>query len=727
MNLNSGTHLRLLQRAILVGLSFCFSAAHGQLTRPGNPLPLYYPGLKNPAIYEFSVSEQEKKQAAGISEDPRLKPARSGMMIETDYHPGNSGTWDTLSDGMRVWRIAFRVKDARLLNLLLKPFHAEPGVKIFLYDSLQQNTLGAFTDLNNNPTRVLATGFIPGDLLILELQVPFYIKKDILITVAGIGCDFAEKSGLKQLKDGWFGQSGYCNVDINCNTDPSVQLVKNAVVRIVFLGDERCTGTLLNNTHADGRNYILTARHCINNESEANTALFYFTYESPYCSGPDGSNSHSVSGATIRATSDKMDFTLLELLDHVPVIFHPYYAGWDNTASAPSSAYSIHHPQGDVKKISIETEPLTITSFGRDFDSNKHWLVKHWETGTTEAGSSGGGIFDARNHLRGSLTGGEAVCGNAINDYFQMFSHDWKDYPLPENQLAYWLDPLNLKVNTLEGFDPNAAFWESGDTLSNIGEEENLSLQKTALTWGSWSGHNSSHTTEFAEHFVHTQKERVLGIMLNVAHNYVASAASHMVLKIWRDEKTPGSVIYQKSIPLADMWPNTVQFIEFDTIVPVADSFFAGYELFYDSPVDTFSTFMAANRPVDTLNSSFVYNNNQWISLNELSMGLIRSSFAIMPVVFDSVAATNHVPFVEKIRLYPNPADQYCWLEFNEVIESPVHLTLYNLQGQKIEEHDYGPYQRSIRIETSSLGVGIYLIRADQENITNTAKLLIIR
>ena len=137
---------------------------------------------------------------------------------------------------MRVWRIAFKVKDARLLNLILKPYHVEPGVKIFLYDSLQQNILGAFTDLNNKPIRVLATGYIPGDLLILELQMPSYVKKDIQITIAGIGCDFAEKAGQKLFKDGWYGFSGTCNVDINCNHDESVQLVKNAVVRIVFLG-----------------------------------------------------------------------------------------------------------------------------------------------------------------------------------------------------------------------------------------------------------------------------------------------------------------------------------------------------------------------------------------------------------------------------------------------------------------------------------------------------------
>jgi hypothetical protein len=308
-----------------------------------------------------------------------------------------------------------------------------------------------------------------------------------------------------------------------------------------------------------------------------------------------------------------------------------------------------------------------------------------------------------------------------------MFSHVWKDYPSAENQLAYWLDPLNLKVTTLDGFDPNALFWQSGDTLSNIGKDESLDLDMSDLTWGSWSGHNSRYTTQFAEHFVNTQKERVLGIMLHVAKNYISSFSSHLLLKIWRDETIPGSVIYEKSVNLADISPNTVQFIEFDSIVPISDSFFAGYEIFYDNPADTFSTFMAANRQSDTLNSAYVYNNNEWSTLNELSMGLVRSSFAIMPVVFDSVGIPNPMPPTDRIKLYPNPADQYCWLELKEESPSPVYITIFNLQGQIIQKLDYGPYQRTLLIKTSALGKGVYLIRAEHNNVTNVAKLLILR
>ncbi len=135
---------------------------------------------------------------------------------------------------------------------------------------------------------------------------------------------------------------------------------------------------------------------------------------------------------------------------------------------------------------------------------------------------------------------------------------------------------------------------------------------------------------------------------------------------------------------------------------------------------------MAENRPVDTLNSAYVFNNDQWVSLNELTLGSIRSSFGIMPVVFDSVDSSSPEPFTGQMRIYPNPANHFCWLEFNELLDSPLHLILYNLQGQVLRELDYGPYQRSVWIETSGLAEGAYLISAKQGNVTSMAKLIII-
>jgi hypothetical protein len=107
--------------------------------------------------------------------------------------------------------------------------------------------------------------------------------------------------------------------------------------------------------------------------------------------------------------------------------------------------------------------------------------------------------------------------------------------------------------------------------------------------------------------------------------------------------------------------------------VSVADSFFAGYELFYDSPADTFSTYMADTRSAESLNSAYVYNNDQWISLEELTNGQIRSSFAVMPVVFDSVSPSYPEPFTGDIRLYPNPASIFRDSLFWSRILAPIN------------------------------------------------------
>jgi len=700
---------------------------NGQLTRPGNPLPVDYPGLKPVEIHEFQVTEQEKRNVAVTSRDSRLKPASSGILIETGIDPVYAGTWDTLKNNYRIWRCAFHVKGAHLMSLIFKPYQVKKGVRVFLYDPDQETVLGAFSELNNKSNLVFATGQIPGETIVVEVQVPPYVDSPGQIIISHVGCDFTGIDDHKTLKDGWFGQSGSCNIDINCVEDPAYQLVKNATVRIVFMGVERCSGTLLNNTLQDGRNYLLTAAHCIHTEDIANTAIFYFSYESPYCDGPDGNSVKSVSGATLRATSTNLDFSLLELLEPVPLLYHPYYAGWDNSVDPPASAYCIHHPQGDVKKISIENNPLRIANFGDVYDPYTHWLVGRWESGTTEAGSSGGGIFDSNNRLRGSLTGGEANCNNSVNDYFQMFTYEWNVNPSPSNQLAYWLDPLDMNEMQLNGFDPYAGFWSTGDTLSNIMPAEELVLDGSNLSWGSWSGHNSIPIRQFAEHYSSVNKNKVLGVILQVARNDVAQISSRLTVKIWQDQVLPGRVIYEKEIILADLVANRDNFIEFDSVVSIGGSFFAGYELYYDSPADTFSTFMAGNRQSGQENTAYVYD-FQWQSLESYTSGLIQTSFGIMPVVFDSIPGTGPpFEFTSEIIVHPNPAVEFCWLEFKDIQDVPVSLSVFNIQGELIAKKEYGPYQRSIRLETAGFRKGIYIIRVLRGDRSDTVKMVVFR
>jgi len=116
----------------------------------------------------------------------------------------------------------------------------------------------------------------------------------------------------------------------------------------------------------------------------------------------------------LATADDHLDFALLELSVVPPEIYHPYYAGWDRVQEYLDTSVCIHHPAGDVKKISKDYDTLGLGSF-TGYDSHKHWQIKEWDEGTTEGGSSGSGLFTVEGLLIGTLSGGEADC-----DYISM-------------------------------------------------------------------------------------------------------------------------------------------------------------------------------------------------------------------------------------------------------------------------------------------------------------------
>lgn len=700
----------------------------GQLSRPGRPYPLTYPGSPALQLIELPVSESLKAEAMKMQENSLLKSAKSGLLIDVDTHPGNAGVWDTLSDGMRIWRTAFHAAEATRMNLLLAPYNLEKGVRIFIYSSDQQYILGAFSDLNNKETNILPTAGVPGDLLIIEMQVPHYVTSFGSLTIDGVGCDFHPAGRTGKLKDGWYGASAACNIDVRCTGDTLVQEVKRSVVRIVYDGIERCTGTLLNNTQEDGVNYVLTAEHCISTEALANTAVFYFDYESPWCEGPDGNDHKSVAGATLRATGNTLDFTLLELLEPVPFTYKPYFAGWDVSGYPPAEGFTVHHPLGDVKKLSREDHALSVTSFGHGYADNTHWLVRHWESGTTEIGSSGAPFFDNRGRIVGTLSGGMANCDIPINDYFQMLSHSWDDFAEPQRQLAYWLDPSGKGAGYLDGFDPYQAFWSTGDTLSNIDADEQVTTESGTLSWGSYSGHNSDYFSGFAESFSTPSGKKMIGLFLWVADNAIANPSASIIVKVWQGGEVPGPVRYAQTVLLTDLAKGSMNFIEFDSVISISPAFFAGFEVQYHPQQDTFSVFMAENRTVEQLNTAWIHNGYHWQTLTEVTGGEIYSSLAIMPVVYDALPDPIDVPdFQEEVIAYPSPAHNFLTVEFQAFTPSPVELTLISSQGQVVLQREYGPFQRIILLDDLSLASGIYVLRIRMENQMYNLKISIMQ
>ena len=701
-----------------------------QISHPGKPAPLnLYPVSEIPVIAPVCY-QSGKPGIAETQGQSRLKMNGEVVLCDINVDYRTAGKWHTLPDGRSIWRTGVSVRDAGSLSLVFNRFRLEKGARLFLYDAGQNEVLGAYTHQNNKESGTFAVSAIHSDLLYIELQTMPFLENPGDLEIGYVAVDYRKIKSTEAVQDTFFRMSGDCNVDINCVNDSAIQEVKYSVIRIVYDGVERCTGTLVNTTRMDGYPFILTAGHCIDNQTRANTALFYFDYESPVCNGPDGSTAFSISGSSLLATTDnKLDFSLLELSEPVPFYYHPYFSGWDNRNNAPDSSYTIHHPQGDVKKISVEVHPAVTDDYGEGYDESTHWRILHWESGTTEKGSSGCPLFNFDNRLIGTLTGGAAMCGYSFDDFFQKFHHCWADYPMAANQLKFWLDPINQSKDFIDGYDPYSGFWASGDTLTNIQEGSLTRLYSYRLSWGYNSGHNADSIKLFAEKFNINSEAEILGAILNIGSLHAGSATSKIRLCVWKEQLQPENITYSEDISLLDMTANDDFLVEFDSSISVSEAFYIGYEIYYESPGDTFSINMNLTDDGNAENSAWVKHDNEWKLLTDYLDMNLNASFDIRPVIFDSIPRIPGMdiqPPENDIFIYPVPASDMVNITFWELPRFDVRIDLFNISGELIRSELFKSPSVTIEYYLDKIPYGMYIIKMNVNNFMITKKFIIV-
>lgn len=451
-------------------LLFSSISLFSQISHGGTPYSFGNKDVKEEIDYSIMDKIDFEKLAiedAIEDNDPDI-PWRFGKDIPVDINLKNSGTWDLLPNGDRIWRHEIISYGASSINLIYEKYHMPEGGKLFLYNNDRSHVVGSFTNENHKPNGGFATIPVRGESCILEYYEPASVIGQGELQISYV--IHAYRDFYANFNKG-FGSSGDCNVNVNCPEGDDWQTEKRGVAMILLSNNARkCSGSMINNTAQDGTPYFLTADHCSGSES---TWIIMFNYESPECDNVDGPTDQSIQYTTKRAKNNASDFCLVELSEVPPLEYNVYYNGWNKVDESSSETVCIHHPRGDIKKISFDNDPCISDRYlGTQSYPDSHWKVESWDLGTTEGGSSGSPLFNSSKHIVGQLHGGWASCTSDTPDWFGKFSMSWDFSGDPDSQLMDWLDPLGLSPDFIYGFDPQENAYEYNAVLTSIIEPE---------------------------------------------------------------------------------------------------------------------------------------------------------------------------------------------------------------------------------------------------------------
>jgi len=688
-------------------------AVKGQISQGGSPIKIQrlmsFSGDRDLVVMP-GVDNQKMQKTYNSKDTQGLKPLRFAHAFNVSLTPDNSGIWYNTSE-INVWQLRIRSEGAYSLNFILEKFHLPAKARLFLINEKTGAIKGAYTSDNNSESNVLAIEPIAGDEILIQYEEPVNVSFPGKFCIAKVAHDFV---GIMADSHRPLGISGSCNVNVNCDLANGTENIRDAVCRIIVAGEEICSGTMINNTKLDGTPYVLTAYHCIGSETNAQSSIFLFNYESPYCLSIDGDVSRSLSGSSLKASNSDLDYTLVRLNTTPPYNYRTYLAGWNRKNQAPSSSMCISHPMGDIKKIAIDNHEAVSSTY-ENYASSGFWKILRWDTGVTEAGSSGGPLFDQDKLLVGSLTGGDASCSQPVNDYFAKFALVW-NYG-SGNQLKTWLDPLNTDVERLDGM-----FLYSGKSLciarTNFKDDDTHTLIRIKGTpMGYWSGSNPLGYTDFAEQFKNYKSCDIQGVTLGVAKvkTNASYANSYINVNVYDGTDKPEALLYSEKFDIRKFYADAMNYLPFKNSVKTEGSFFISYDISQLNPGDTLAIYQASGK-ADRSNSFFLKNTDGWGTYNSLNTeknGSALLAELIACNVDDGVSVdefeTEHVG----ARFFPNPLSGNSLLnvQTSSVIDCPESITVFDLAGKRQNIQYSITGQNTMTLNFSGKMPGIYFVR----------------
>ena len=669
-----------------------------------------------------------------------------GRFVTCDINRDTKGSWTNVEGG-KVWTLAIQADEAKGISLYYDDFWIPSGGELYIYNPSQSQKIGPFTSKNNPPSGVYATEVIYGDMLILEYFQPSHVMSELKLSINRFVYAYRDISG-GQLSG--YNSSDDCQVNANCSEGNAWENQKKSVCRIQIGSGWNvglCSGALVNNTLNNCTPYVLSADHCFSggdiSDNDLNQSIFYFNYRSSNCNNSVPNNTHSITGCSRVANSGgegdvgDPDFFLVELNSDPD--FDPYFSGWNRSNSPATSGVSIHHPSGDIMKISTFTNSLSTSSgLGFGFDNTTHWQVQWASTtnghGVTEGGSSGSPIYNQNSLLVGVLTGGSSFC-DATNqtDIYGKLWHGWDQLSNSSSeQLKPWLDPANTNAVTLNGLYCNqsaavtAAFNSSETNVclnSSVTFSSISSGEITAYEW-QFPGGTPSSAIGSGPHNVTYNSPGTYDVSLSVTgtensdefsmNDYISVAANLVELDFlpdcygeetsWELQNTNGQVVYSVSSGYypggnnaQDMESNPENVIENWCLLDGCYKFIVE---------DEYGDGLYGSQHTCEFDGDFTIYDNDGNTLTELNEpnSDFGDDITLEFCVESGLSTSYNLSETFQFGLFPNPTDGVFTLESNT--EGLVEV--YNTLSQEV----YSTYKNDLKllVNLENLESGIYFV-----------------
>jgi lysyl endopeptidase len=375
------------------------------------------------------------------------KPFKIAEAVKVDIDIVKEAAWIEEA-GFAHGKYTIVANGAKSISANFDRFKLPKGTELYVYSANGEMITGPVTENENNERNFWGTWVYKGGSLTVDFKTPIETKSELKLHISSVAYGYKD---IYRSEVNNFGESSPCNINVLCPLGNGWENERNSV-SLILNGNSTalCSGALINNTCNLNIPYLLTANHCF--EFNPDVANWKFTFQawSPICDRLQQQNANGITfnGSTLRARNANSDFCLVELTQLPPANSGITFSGWSRNTVGIQNTTIIHHPAGDVMKISRDDQAPVFTTF---LGSQEWQLVL--DQGATNGGSSGAPYYDQNHRIiaqhHGINQNNVDQCLNT-NKFGGRFDISWTGGGTNATRLSNWLDPNNTQALTTD-------------------------------------------------------------------------------------------------------------------------------------------------------------------------------------------------------------------------------------------------------------------------------------